>query len=709
MMIDNRRSSAMTEKIQLAREHDFLLGSLKVSPSTRQLISEQGAELVEPRVMQVLVCLTRANGAVVSRDELISACWNGQIVGDDAINRCISRLRKYASKYGLPPFTIDTIPRVGYKLTTNDISTPSRAGVGSTIVRFGRIQTLAHMIYGRKVTKFALALLATTLFVVATTWGLRPAKRWTVIENRPFLATSQLEAQPAISPDGLMIAYTAGNDAFPSRIYVRRLDRALQTAISPRGYDAESPSWSKDGKRIAFATFRAGEQCRILIAHLSQRKLDAVGHCANRQHTSLSWDRKSELIYYVDRTYTDGPDTIVSLNTLTRATFPITKPSRDIPGDHAPSVSRNGRYLAYVRQFGSTNAEVRIRNVSTGREKTLGAVRGLRSITWTWDSGTVLASVSDGIGSEILALPLSGEKRYQIYASSQLINRLASGPKGILAADIEANRQGLALGTQVPDRKMHFLYPSNGSTYSPAYSINGTLAFISNRAGLNAIWTVSPSSSPKQVFDGGTAFLDRLIWSPDGEQLAFVSSEKGALSINVISRAGKRIFVRPSQSIGYGMPTWAPDGRTLILAGRLKMREKDLHTTNATIRVTAAPPRWQSVAAFHRRLYAVRSGARGIWRIDRVVRRITKNYPRNRIPQLVFFQDSVLIPDFDAVVPGILAQPLSGSITKHFSYTPGASSDASFAVDPHTGTIVYVTDVVRNATINLMRLQLRTQ
>jgi TolB-like protein/DNA-binding winged helix-turn-helix (wHTH) protein len=69
--------------------------------------------------MQVLVALTRADGRVVSRDELIARCWEGRIVGEDAINRAIWRLRKLSEVGDGADFTIDTIARVGYRLVTS--------------------------------------------------------------------------------------------------------------------------------------------------------------------------------------------------------------------------------------------------------------------------------------------------------------------------------------------------------------------------------------------------------------------------------------------------------------------------------------------------------------------------------------------------------------------------------------------------------------
>ena len=109
--------SQADDEIDLAEEGDFTLGALRFSPSSREVSWPGGAEVIQPRVMQALVCLAHASGAVVSRDELIRRCWGGRVVGEDAIHRSIAKARQIAELAGAPPaFVIETIPRVGYRL-----------------------------------------------------------------------------------------------------------------------------------------------------------------------------------------------------------------------------------------------------------------------------------------------------------------------------------------------------------------------------------------------------------------------------------------------------------------------------------------------------------------------------------------------------------------------------------------------------------------
>jgi len=103
--------------VDLAHAPDFRLGNVWVRPARRQVVQDCGkTEVLQPRVMQVLLVLARADGAVVTRDELTEACWQGVVVGEDAINRVIGALRRLAESLGEGSFRIETVARVGYRL-----------------------------------------------------------------------------------------------------------------------------------------------------------------------------------------------------------------------------------------------------------------------------------------------------------------------------------------------------------------------------------------------------------------------------------------------------------------------------------------------------------------------------------------------------------------------------------------------------------------
>jgi class 3 adenylate cyclase len=128
---DSKRATSVGRSIDLAHESPFELAALRVSPASRQVRFGPKVQSLEPRIMQVLVVLARHRGQVVSRQDLVDACWGGRIVGDDTLNRCIAAIRRLAEAYS--GFAITTVARVGYRL---DESASPRIGLApTTIVR----------------------------------------------------------------------------------------------------------------------------------------------------------------------------------------------------------------------------------------------------------------------------------------------------------------------------------------------------------------------------------------------------------------------------------------------------------------------------------------------------------------------------------------------------------------------------------------------
>jgi adenylate cyclase len=113
-------ASAPNARINLAHEPPLRLGPLGVEPALRRVVHDDGREeILEPRVMQVLVALIRAAGQIVTRDDLMLSCWHGVVVGEDAINRVMGRVRRLADGLGDGQIKLETVTKVGYRLVAS--------------------------------------------------------------------------------------------------------------------------------------------------------------------------------------------------------------------------------------------------------------------------------------------------------------------------------------------------------------------------------------------------------------------------------------------------------------------------------------------------------------------------------------------------------------------------------------------------------------
>jgi DNA-binding winged helix-turn-helix (wHTH) protein/Tfp pilus assembly protein PilF len=120
-------SERRTDQVDLASTPDFDLGGLKIHPATREISKAAYREVLQPRVMQVLIALAQNSGDVVSHERLFARCWEGRIVGDDSLHRVMAKVRRIGEAQGA--FAIQTIAKVGYRLTVaGEAETPVEVG-----------------------------------------------------------------------------------------------------------------------------------------------------------------------------------------------------------------------------------------------------------------------------------------------------------------------------------------------------------------------------------------------------------------------------------------------------------------------------------------------------------------------------------------------------------------------------------------------------
>jgi len=132
-------------------------GQIQVGPwlvePRLNIVSRNGTAVhLEPKVMEVLLCLAAHPGDVLSKEELLKAVWPDTFVTDDALTHCISDLRRVLEDDAREPRVIQTIPKRGYRLVASVVATngtqPSTRTVPTTVTgavtrRVRRLRTWA--------------------------------------------------------------------------------------------------------------------------------------------------------------------------------------------------------------------------------------------------------------------------------------------------------------------------------------------------------------------------------------------------------------------------------------------------------------------------------------------------------------------------------------------------------------------------------------
>ena len=119
----DRAISLEARRVDLSIELPFMLGSARVDPPAHEVAVRGKPERMQPQTLKVLVALHDKAGQVVTRDELVDRCWDGRIVSEDVINRCILLIRRFAEESR--GFRIETVPRAGYRLIEAQTGSPA--------------------------------------------------------------------------------------------------------------------------------------------------------------------------------------------------------------------------------------------------------------------------------------------------------------------------------------------------------------------------------------------------------------------------------------------------------------------------------------------------------------------------------------------------------------------------------------------------------
>jgi Tol biopolymer transport system component/DNA-binding winged helix-turn-helix (wHTH) protein len=603
----NDLSALLRRPIELVSEPSFPLGEGVVHPASLEVVWPDGSCKLEPRVMQVLVALSRERGSPMSREELSRLCWDGRVVGDDALVRCIGKLRKTFLRD--PAVEIENIARVGYRLRVLSLATETQALTSTSSPRSGR-RSLRWILAGGGAV--AIAALGVSAFVLTKSPGALAAEA-----VRPLTSDPGVETHPALSPDGRMIAYAGGAGFGTQRdIFLRGVADGTPIRLTNTAEDEMAPAWSPDGRRIAFVRRIPGAPCEILVAPVPQGESRVVGRCSVETMTRLAWTRGGEILLS-DRPTREAVRRIRALSPDTGRMREVTAPPATSLGDLDPVVTHGGDHMVFRRAFSYGVADLYAAEVS-------GA--GLRPLTrdgwkamgyaFTADDRTLVFSSNRGGDAGLWSVDFK-RPAAPVRLSLGLLEfgRLSADRTGLLAAEAGDYRSNLfawrAGGAPVA------LTNGNTSDWDPDLSATGQLTFVSDQNGGSEIWTKDGDGQPTRLTDLKASSVFSPRWSPDGRSIAFVAARDGRTDVYLINAGGSGL--RSLTSDGAARDELAWDGNGDLLVPTLREGGWRIERIETRGRVTVVPGSSGVLtikSAGAQGLYAVKKDDDRLWRLN---------------------------------------------------------------------------------------------
>jgi TolB protein len=319
-----------------------------------------------------------------------------------------------------------------------------------------------------------------------------------------------------------------------SEIWTMAADGSNQTRVLAalgNGIDYSLPTWSPDGKRIAYTVWT--------------NKGGASQNITNVEQTAAIWTMAA-----------DGSDRKLVVDGLT-----------DDAQDWIPAWSPDGRWIAFTRSLNHPPpAEAAAQpNVAPGQLGPPSVARGSSIWIVAATGGTPQRLTDEKV--EAITGGWSPDGKWFVLT----VGSGANGDVAVAAINVGTPAGGpLDAVPQLGDRQLVVEDPAND--WGPAWSRDGSrIVFVSDRSGVDQLWTAEAAGGSGGVVQVTSSGSHDWVpaFSPDGKRIAFVSDRSGEPEVWSMAPNGSdpvNLTRHPQSLDGQWSVSWSPDGTRIAYA-----------------------------------------------------------------------------------------------------------------------------------------------
>ena len=626
---------------------DFRIGDWLIHPAVNSMERDGETVHLEPKVMQVLTALASEAGEVVTREHLRKVVWPDVFVGEDVLIRAISEIRRAFSDDPRSPRTIETIPKVGYRLIAplSDLPASVQATNGSKLHAplmqpalpedslpqpVAVPPSLAPKASSSRTRMLWFGVLL--LSIAGAVWAIfphrpdhRPARN-DAYTSRPFTTYPGSELQPNFSPDGAAVAFVWLKDGESNgHIYVKQLGSEAPARLTNGTAEELSPAWSPDGRWIAFIRHDVNRTGIFIVPAIGGSEQEVYTLPTNHvwEYGGLAWTSDGKSLIFPQQADFQAPSSLVQLTIEGRTLRRVTTPPAGWDGDWAPAISPDGTKLAFVRGPEGSVHDIYLMTLPDGPVQRLTTDgRLIIGLTWSADGSEIVFSSNRSGSISLWRVPVQGgtpdhepaggDNAYSpsiAHQGNRLVYSHGSATWSILAAD---------LGGKGPVFEAEILTSSEQDASPHVSPAGDKIAFQSWRSGSQEIWTARiDGSDPIQLTTAG-ATSGSPSWSRDGRHIAFDARPDAAAHIYVLDANGGSPRPITRGNFNDIVPSWSADDRWIYFGSNRSGSwqiwripsdgsgpAQQVTTTGGMVAQESADGRW---------LYFTHYGEAGIWR-----------------------------------------------------------------------------------------------
>jgi eukaryotic-like serine/threonine-protein kinase len=392
--------------------------------------------------------------------------------------------------------------------------------------------------------------------------------------------------QPVLSPDGKRVA-VAKTDLDKETGDVWVLDAATGTGIqltsSAKREGANSPVWSPDGSQVAYVALREG-YFGIYRKASNGQGAEELLYRNNAPMTLTDWSMDGRYLSYFSTDLSGGALFALTLDaTGERKPIEIFRSQSQLTG---PRLSPDSRYVVYVsNESGRNEVYVRPFDPAAGAQATPAAGpwqisdQGGQGMAFWRRDGKELYYLAANRAVMSVSVTNSTPVNVEFGRPKQLFRPSEATPLAPGVASISRDGERVVIAMPLPQLRQLTVFDRQGKVVStagppglytqPGFSPDGTRAVVMKndpQTGNQDIWTIDLASGKSTAVTSDTPPENAPIWSPDGKQVAYVSTRQSYAGIykkNADGTGEEELLFRYTPGAGMVLTDWSSDGKFL--------------------------------------------------------------------------------------------------------------------------------------------------
>ena len=594
------------------------LGSLVLDIESNTLYDGDDARQIEPKLVDVVFYLYQHQGRVVTREQLTKDVWRGQVVSSNAVSRAISQIRQILKRSAEPIPQIETIPKVGYRLSINITDSPSYSGISKDSLSEPSVadtknseQNAAEAFspaqpgnsffnnnnnkqkaenknsFGLDIASlkiiFFIAFSITIFYHMFSDYFAKESS-FDEYKLSALPINEEYAKAPCFSPDGQYLVYAgAAKESNEEMIYLTKLF-GKELEAEPTGNVSGlllDMAWSPDSKSLVVSRWNNyyQRQCEVILYHLERgnqatlTKPQKLFDCSERSSVNLAWSADGKTVYFTDRESYARPYAVYSYSLISKKTSQLTLPPQggNLRGDYKVVGRLDGKRLIIIRYLSGGQSQASIYDLTipldlTNRDfesqaliKRFELNARVSNISWFGNYDAVLIDDDKGLRR----FDYLNESYQSVFGD---VDNLSSFSTDSLAERIFLVRQtgnmDLVDYSLTGDSESRRLTASRYSDLMPTIANSSeNIAFLSDRSGLNQIWMLAENGAVSQLSSAPASLgLTPLKWSPDDDQIMF-QYEEAIYSLDVLTGTISRIIEKSHRPAN---ASWSLDGKSVF-------------------------------------------------------------------------------------------------------------------------------------------------